>query len=495
MSSDLSNFELVNAQFEKIWSYGSESFAIAKQYIEDLEGYIEPTIETTVPSIEITPPGSIAIDPTIGAEIPDQPEESDYPLIPDAPSVSEHEFPEEPAFTLPSPPTLTDIVIPDFIEGTIAPITATLPVIDFSVPSVGDIQPGALNYDSLMAVIRDKLSSNITDGGTMLNPQVEADIWNRDRERREQALQDAIADASAVWAKLGWDMPDGLLAGTITAIHKEYMNKDLDASREISVKQADLEQQGLFKSLELGVSLEQVILMAENEYAKRVLEASKTTAEVTIEIYKARVTQYNAMLEAYKADVLAYKSSIEAEVARAEVFKSKVTALGIIAQVDESKIKIYTSHIAAIQQLVDLYKTKVQAVATMYEAENQKIIRYKAQIDAYVAAIEGVTKKYATSVEGFKAYVAAWATSAESQVKVKDLNMRGEIATLEATMKAWEVQMKVLHENTSLKLEALKAVAQTSSNLAAGALSAAHSNASAGMSSSSQTATQHIYSY
>ena len=488
-------WELTLTQFMKIWEYGSDSFALAEKYINDLQGYIEPAIETTVPDITITAPGSISLDPGLAETIPEAPGDSTYPVMPEPPTVQDFSFPEEPVFTMPTVPTLTDIVIPDFVDGTITPITSVLPSIDFSVPTVGETQSGGITYDELIETVRQKLTDNINDGGTMINPQVEADLWNRDRERREQALQDAIDNATATWARLGWNVPDGLLAGSLVALQKEYMNKDLDTSRETAVKQAELEQQGLFKTLELGVSLEQVIMTAENEYAKRVMEASKHTAEVTIEVYKQRVLQYNTMLEAFKADVAAYKTSIEAEMTRAEIYKSKVMALQTIAQIDESKIKIYTAHVGAIGQLVDLYKTKVQAVATMYEAENQKIARFKAQIDAYVASLEGITKKYMTSVEGFKAYVAAWATSTESQTKIKDLNMRGEIAQLEATMKAWEVQIKMIHENTSLKLEALKAVAQTSSNLAAGALSAAHSQAQSSFANQYQTSKQYSWSY
>jgi len=489
------SWELAKSQFLRIWEYGATSFEIAEKYINDLQGYIEPSIETTVPDINITAPGSIVIDPFLEQNIPAAPDISEYPDMPATPSTSEYPFPDEPVFTFPTPPVLTDIVIPDFIEENIAPMSESMPSIDFAVPSVGEIQPGALTYDSLMEAIKQRLLDNLADGGTMINPLVEADIWNRDRERRQQALQDSLDSVTAMWARLGWSVPDGLLAGSLNAVHKEYLDKDIDASREISIKQAEMEQAGISKTLELGYGVEQVIMTAENEYAKRVMEASRYTAEITIEIYKARVAQYNAMLEGFKADAAVYKTRIEAEIARADVFKTKISALQIISQIDESKIKIYASHIGAIQQLVDLYKTKIQAVATLYEAENQKILRFKAQIDAYVATVEGITKKYMTSVEGFKAYVTAWSTSAESQTRIKDLNMKGEIATLEATMKAWEVQVKMIHENTSLKLEALKTVAQTSSNLAAGALSAANSSAQTQFGSQNQYSESHQYSY
>ncbi|MBU2049351.1 MAG: hypothetical protein KKH61_10290, partial [Gammaproteobacteria bacterium] len=46
---------------------------------------------------------------------------------------------------------------------------------------------------------------------------------------------------TSMWAKKGWSLPDGLLAHSLSEVQKEYMNKGLDRSREIAIKQADLE--------------------------------------------------------------------------------------------------------------------------------------------------------------------------------------------------------------------------------------------------------------
>jgi hypothetical protein len=474
---------LVSEQIKKIQDYADGAFTLAEKYIDDLNDYIVGTITTTPPTINITAPGSVTIDPTLVGLIPSAPPNSAYPVVPSEPSTSDHNFPDAPTYTMPTVPTLHDIVLPEFIEMTIEQPGTTLPVIDFDVPAIAQINDGGLTAeDSLVQSAKTKLLSNIVNGGTMLNPQVEADIWNRDLERNEQALQDAIDKLTAQWAKLGWSMPDGLLAGSLLGINNEYMNKRLDRSREISVKQAELEQAGMFKSLELAVQLEKVLIDNLNDYARRVFETSKTAADVTIAIFKERIERYNSLLAAFKADMDSYKTNIEAEVARAEVYKTRLQGQQILAGIDETEVKIYTAKIGAIGQLVDIYKTGVQAVATMYEAEKQKIEMFKTKIDAYTATVKAITDKYATQVEGFKSYLSAWTASADSQTKLIDVGVRAQIATTEATLKEWEVQLRIIQENTSLKLEALKAVAQTASNLAAGALSAGHAGATASFS-------------
>jgi hypothetical protein len=101
---------------------------------------------------------------------------------------------------------------------------------------------------------------------------------------------------------------------------------------------------------------------------------------------------------------------------------------------------------------------------------------YKTKIDAYTATVKSITEKYTTQVEGFKSYLSAWTASSDSQTKLIDVGVRAQIAETEATLKEWEVQLKLIQENTALKLEALKTVTQTASNMVAGSLSAMHVN-------------------
>lgn len=471
--------------------YATSAFTTAKGYLDDLHSYIAEEIDFNPPDISIDVSQSIVIDPQLATEKPTPPDFSAYPSLPTEPTTSDHEFPAAPDYTIPSPPVMTDFTIPEYIEGTLSTITTSIPTINFSVPGIADITTTDVAQDSLMQTIKERLENNILDGGTMLDPSVESDIWNRDLERNEQALQDSIDKLTSQWAKLGFDMPDGLLAGSIIALNNEYTNKRLDRSREISVKQAELEHQGLFKSIELGISLENIIVNSQNEYARRVLESAKTTADVTISLFKERVNMYNASLEAFKADLIAYKTSVEAEAARAEVYKARMGGLQILASVDETKVKAYQAQLAAIGQTIEVYNTQVKTVATMYEVERQKIEGYKAKVDGYVAAIEGITKKYLGEVEGYKSYIQAWVATSDSQTKLLDVKSRADIASLEATIKEWEVQLRLIQEATNVKLEALKTVSTVSSNLAAGALSAIHASVSDSYQRSTQTQYYH----
>jgi len=279
-------FDWISAQMTRSQAYANESYDTAMDYLETLSNFVAGEIDTTPPAINIDPPGSIIIDPTILAQMPAAP--TDYPNEPPAePSFSEHDFPAAPVFTMPSVPVVNDIAIPGFVSNDIVGISASLPVFTASVPAISAIPDGGdVPEDSLVQTVKARLESNILNGGTMLSADIEADIFNRDLERREQILQDLKDKITAQWAKLNWSLPDGLLAGMLMAADIEYTNKNLESSRTIAIEQAKLEQSGVFKSMELGISLENIIMDSHNKYAARVLEASKSTAQVTIQLFK-----------------------------------------------------------------------------------------------------------------------------------------------------------------------------------------------------------------
>ena len=475
-------FDWISSQMSRSQTYANSSYTTAMNYLASLSNFVAGEIDTVPPTINIDPPGSIIMDPTILAQMPSPP--NDYPDSPPAePTFSDHDFPAAPVFTIPSVPVVNDIVIPGFVSNDIVGISATLPVFNDNVPTVSAIPDGGdIPEDSLVQSIKSKLESNILNGGTILSPDIESQIFNRDLERREQILRDSLDKVTNQWAKLNWSLPDGLLAGQLTLVQTEYMNKDLETSRTIAIEQAKLEQAGIFKSLELGITLENIIMDSHNKYAQRILESSKATADITIQIFKERVDRYNSMLAAYKTDVEAFKARIDSEVARATAYESQIKALSLVNQIDETKTKIYVAQITAINSMVDVYKNQVQSVGLMYEAEKTKVERFKQQVEAYVSQIDSVTKKYAVEVDGFKAFIAGYSASADGQIKLSDLRGRAEIASAEALIKEWEIQADLIQKNLALKLEALKSLASVSSNVAAGALAANH----AGMNASIQ---------
>jgi protein involved in temperature-dependent protein secretion len=280
------------------------------------------------------------------------------------------------------------------------------------------------------------------------------------------------------WAKLGWSLPNGVLAGTMLAINNEYINKRLTTSKDISIKQAEMEQLGLFKSLELGVSFENILITSMTDFAKRRLEAAKINGDILIAVFKERVNLYNTELEKFKADAEVFKTKIQAEMSRVEVYKSKIAAQQLITQVDEAQVKIYTAKIAANEQLVNIYNSKVQAFVALLGAEKNKIDNYKAQIDAYGAKLDAQTKKYLGDVQVFAAKVQATGSHNAVLIANMDATAKTSVAFYEASVKAAEANARIAETQAQVRMAGLQTAAQAASNLAAGALSAIHASVS-----------------
>jgi hypothetical protein len=395
--------------------------------------------------------------------------------------------PSAPSLTSPTVPALHDITLPSFVESTIPELTATLPDFTEASPYIPEVTTQDIVNDSLYYTIKDKLEDNILNGGTMLNPTVEADIWNRDRERREQALRDAVDSLTAKWSKMGWSLPDGLLQGGLIAISNEYMNKDLDHSRDIAIKQAEMEQVGMFKSLELGGAFENTVVSSMNEFAKRRLEAVKINSEIILNTFKEKVNLYNVNLEKFKTDVAAWKTRIEAQMIRVEVYKAQIAGLQAIGQYDESRVKIYTAQIAANEQQVNLYNTQVKAFVATFDAERAKIEMYKAQIEGYAARSEALVKNYVGQIEAFKGAVQAWAAQQDTNTKIYESYTRLEMAYYEATLKKFEVAARIFDSETTTRVQGLSAAASAASNLVAGIYGAIHASVSGSYSASEST--------
>ena len=451
--------------------FASSSYALAQGAIGALSAGLSDT-DIDLPDVPDIP----EIRPDTAPAFTGEP--ADNPEAPVEPSLATYNMPLEPSYSFPSVPTLSNFIFPSFVDGTISPMAATMPAVNFAVPNIASITADDISYDTLFTTVKNKLENNILNGGTMLDAVVEADIWQRNLERDQQALQDAVDKVTGQWAKFGFSLPDGLLAGSILGINTEYMNKSLDRSREIAVKQAELEQAGMFKSLELGVSFENMALSSLNEFAKRRLEAAKANGDILVAVFKERVNLFNASVEAFKADAIVYKTTIEAEVARAEVYKAKMAGLQIQAQVDESKVKIYAAQIGAIEQLANIYNTKVKAVAIMYDAEKVKVELFKGQVDAYAASLDALTKQYIGSIEAFKGEVQAYATKNDVSIKNADVASRVNLAVYEASVKLMETTARIAEVQAQVRMEGLKGAAQAASNLAAGAMSAIHASVS-----------------
>jgi hypothetical protein len=323
-----------------------------------------------------------------------------------------------------------------------------------------------------------RLTNNIRYGGTGLSADVEAAIWDRDLERNEQTLEDSVDKTVQTWAKMGFSLPDGMLAHSIAELQKEYENRRIDRSREIAIKQAELEQTNLFKSLELASGLMAHIIGLEIEYEKLVLEAQNLTAKYANEYIDMQIKAYMAQVDAYKARAQVYETLIRAEIAKVELYKAELEGQKLIGDINEQTVNIYSEQMRAIAIMIDAYKAEIQAMTAELEMEKTKIEANKLQFDAWAKKADVAIAKYNGEVEQYKAASMVNISKAELLSKQAEAEARINLAYVELKVKSLEANNREMDLKAQISMQAMKGVADAYASMASGLMAALSARAS-----------------
>lgn len=421
---------------------------------------------------------------TPGPPSPENPayDPSKFGGAPPIPDIDPAERPRPPSFTYPLMPAMLRISLPDvpvveFPEMDLEPPTYTLtPPFPwtFEIPDIG------ITDDPMVQACLTRLRNNIEYGGTGLTPEIEQAIWDRDKERSEQQLIDSTDKTTRMWAKKGFSLPDGMLAHALSEIQNEYMNKSLDRSREIAIKQAELEQSNIFKSLELGIGLAFKIIDALIKYAELVFQGQEATAKFANEYIDLQIKTYASLLDAFKAKASVYESGIRAELAKVEIYKAQIQGQETIVSINESNVKLYSEYIRSIALRVDVYKSEVDAMSAWLGVEKAKVETNKIQMDAWAEKAKIELALFGGKIDHFKSWVAYNVANAEFDQKLLDANLQQGLATQQLNLKAMETTERSNQAICALRVEAAKGIASAAASLAAGAMAGVTSGSSMG---------------
>lgn len=167
------------------------------------------------------------------------------------------------------------------------------PVVDLTFNPIAD--PGSSTVapyvappdytDSLLVALAANLTTRLV-GGTGLAPSVETAIWDRARERELSLAQASIDQVTMQAESLGFELPPGVLNDGIRRETRNYYDKVSGISRDIAIKQADLEQSNMQKAIEQCV-----------QYENTLSEILARRSQVSVEAFKAEVLRFQAEVE------------------------------------------------------------------------------------------------------------------------------------------------------------------------------------------------------
>lgn len=381
-----------------------------------------------LPSVAFAVPGNMPRSLELGA-MPDM-DLDEFKLVP--PAMDFGAAPEVVIGQAPALPQMREVAIPDAPDVTLpnAPEFLALTTHSFggvnlheqwldkldNVPELQLLEPAPFEFkrapgyasellENLKAVIAARIQ-----GGTGLSPAVEQAIWDRSRDRETQIAlareQEVMRSAEA----LGFTLPSGVLAGQLADARREFHEKLSGLSRDIAIKQAELEQANVKDAIAQGLALEGQLMDQALQLDRLSFEAAKTAADHSIAAHNAAIERFKALLDGYRAFALAYETVVKAEMNKVEVYKAMLQAEQTKAEINQSLVARYKAEIDGRMAAVEIYKARVQAAQTLVSLEQTRIQAGGEQIRAFVATINAETSK----VELFKARAQAEATKQDA---------------------------------------------------------------------------------
>lgn len=426
--------------------------------------------------------------------------------LPVAPTVSYGISPVVPEVTVPTMPTIGALTTPD------APTFLAITQVSFggvdmheawlttleSIPTLTMVAPTPYSYargpeyaSELLDTLQAKLAERLA-GGTGLSPAVEQAIWDRARSRETttaQANQDEIMRASEAF---GFQLPAGVLATQLREAQQGYYDKLSTLSRDVAIKQAELEQENLKQTITQGMELEGKLIDYSYKMEQLTFETAKAYADNAIQIYNAAVEQYKALLSGYQTYAAAYKTIIDAEMTKVEVYKAELVGEQTKAQINNTLVQQYKAQIEANMAFVEIYKAELSGANALVQLEQTKISAAGEQIKAYIAQVNAETAKveaYKATVQGamagteiYKSQVQAYSAKVSAQAEEARAQVSRFGALSQAKTSEWDgYKAQVGAEAERIRALGISAGAQLEGYKASAAAAEAQGNVNARM--------------
>lgn len=171
-----------------------------------------------------------------------------------------------------------------------------------SAATVAEYVPPADYSSTLLTALAGALTTRLA-GGTGLDPAVETAIWDRARERELATAQAAIDQVTRDSESLGFQLPSGVLVDSIRREQRAYFDKASGLSRDVALKQADMEQANMQQAIDKSLSYEGML----TDILTKRSQLSVETFKAQVERFRAEVEQdvkhWEAAMKQYEAQV------------------------------------------------------------------------------------------------------------------------------------------------------------------------------------------------
>jgi hypothetical protein len=442
-----------------IWSFQSNIPAFTSIPLN-----LNPVVKNDVDDFSGTPPAEVSPNIPNSPNIPRPAEPGLAPVvddvtIPDAPILEDIADPKEWNITIPVAPIID---IPDF--------TGQPPTLDGITKPIGDFSWNEIPYDSDLLTNTVSLVERFNAGGVVIPEPIWEALWARDNDRENRAAEKLITEINEEWSSRGFQLPQGVQVSQIANARQEIQSTSSERSREIAIKEADLNLENLKFAVNQGIALENMRGGWYQQSLSRILDATKYSYQLSVEIYNAEISFYNSQLQTYQIEAVVYKTEIEAQIAILDVYKTELEGQKIIGDLNLQQVQIYKTKVDALNTEIALYNStlagikigveidlaQIQAYSQEVQAYGEKIRAISLEYDIYKTEMEGAqieSQIYDTNVKAYASRVSAYGTKVDAEAK----NVQADISINNLLLEEYGTKLNTYNIQVAAAMEELKA--------------------------------------
>jgi hypothetical protein len=173
-----------------------------------------------------------------------------------------------------------------------------------------------------MAKTQAWLCNVIENGSTGIPANVEAQIYQRDRDRIEAEYQKAFQDANELWASRGFSLPGATLLARQYNLRQDADRSQAEASRNVAIKQVEIQLDMIKFAIQTAADLRTKAVQATAQYIGALATGMDTISKAIVVQQDAQSKLIAAASDFYRARISVEELKFKVEATEAE-FKDK----------------------------------------------------------------------------------------------------------------------------------------------------------------------------
>lgn len=201
----------------------------------------------------------------------------------------------------------------------------------------------------------DWMVNSITNGGTGISASVEAQIWQRGRDRALADSARAEAETLDEFSARGFTLPSGALSARLNAVRFDGMTKTGDVNRDTTIEAAKIEIDNIRFAVEQAVKSRIAAMSAATDYIRALMAGPETAARVALLNSDARARMISATADLYRARISRDEVVMRGRIARSSDY---VASEGVRERAFNNRV---TNQVNAAAAAAEQYGKSAQA--------------------------------------------------------------------------------------------------------------------------------------